>query len=195
MILSLDGSINYIVSGIERSGTSLLMQMLDAGGMPIGYDQSRPADRNNPKGYYELAGGKIINRLMEGSFPLEPYRGKFIKVTAYGIKFLPAGRYRIVYSERNIEEVLDSMEKMAKIEDEDREETKRVFLKLNRTTKALIRDRDDMEAVYVNYNTILGDPRAELEKIRVFFAKDAPALDLDAMVDVVDPTLYRQRRK
>ena len=90
--MELDKDINYIVSGLERSGTSMLMQILDAGDLPIGYDESRPADESNPKGYYELEGGKIINRLMDGTFPLEKYKGNFIKVTAYGLKFLPPGK-------------------------------------------------------------------------------------------------------
>ena len=69
--MKLDSSINYIASGIERSGTSLLMQILQAGGLPMAFDMaSRPPDDNNPRGYFELEGGKIISRLMNGTFPL-----------------------------------------------------------------------------------------------------------------------------
>ncbi len=93
----LNKNTNYIVSGLERSGTSMLMQILKAGNLPIAFDNSRPADENNPKGYYELEGGKIINKLMNKSFPLDSYKGKFIKITAYGLKFLPPGKYKIIY--------------------------------------------------------------------------------------------------
>ena len=67
----LDNTINYIISGIERSGTSMLMQMLHVSGIPVSFDLSRPRDRHNPKGYYELEGGKIINKLIDGNFPFE----------------------------------------------------------------------------------------------------------------------------
>jgi len=105
--MKLDENINYIASGIERSGTSLLMQILEAGGLPMAFDtDSRPPDDNNPRGYFELEGGKIISRLMKNTFPLADYRGRFIKITAFGLKFLPPGKYRVIYTERNIEEVL-----------------------------------------------------------------------------------------
>ena len=53
----------------------MLMQIINAGGIPSSFDETRPPDENNPKGYYELEGGKIINKLMDGSFPIEEYRG------------------------------------------------------------------------------------------------------------------------
>jgi hypothetical protein len=73
----LNNEINYSVSGLERSGTSLMMQMLHKGGLPVAFDDSRAADENNPRGYYELEGGKIINCLMDGS--LENYRMEGIR--------------------------------------------------------------------------------------------------------------------
>ena len=83
------------------------MQILEAGGLPMAFDtDSRPPNDNNPRGYFELEGGKIISRLMKNTFPLADYRGRFIKITAFGLKFLPPGKYRVIYTERNIEEVL-----------------------------------------------------------------------------------------
>ena len=189
----LDNTINYIASGIERSGTSLLMQILEAGGLPMAFDtDSRPPDDNNPRGYYELEGGKIISRLMNGTFPLADHRGRFIKITAFGLKFLPPGKYRIIYTERNIEEVLDSMEKMAKLRDQNREETKASFIKLNDMIKGLITKRDDVEVLFVNYNQIVADPQGQIKKIAEFLGdKD---IDQAAMVAAVDAKLYRKRR-
>jgi hypothetical protein len=191
--MKLDNQINYIASGIERSGTSLLMQILEAGGVPMAYDtSSRPPDDNNPRGYFELEGGKIISRLMNGTFPLADHKGRFIKITAFGLKFLPPGKYRIIYTERNIEEVLDSMEKMARLQDQNREETKASFVKLNDMIKGLITKRDDIEVLLVNYNKIVADPKAEVRKIAEFLGgKD---VDQAAMVAVVDAKLYRKRR-
>ena len=110
----------------------MLMQIIHAGGIPTAFDLSRPADSNNPKGYYELEGGKVINKIMDRSFPFDKFCGKFIKITAFGIQYLPKGNYKVIYSERDIEEILDSMEKMAGIADKNREETKKAFVKLNK---------------------------------------------------------------
>ena len=98
------------------------MQVLHAGGVPCAFDtSSRPPDDNNPRGYFELEGGKIISRLRDGTLPLADYRGRFIKITAYGLKFLPPGNYRVVYTERQIDEVLDSMEVMTGQKDPNRD--------------------------------------------------------------------------
>jgi len=171
----------------------MLMQILHAGGVPVSFDDSRLSDQSNPKGYYELAGGKIINKLMDGTFPLEDYKGKSVKITAYGLKYLPKGNYRIIYSERNIEEILDSMEKMAGIKDKNREETREAFIKLNLMIKKQITSRDDMEVLLVNYNKILSNPREDIKKIQEFLG--LPEDVIDKMIKVVDDKLYRQRIK
>jgi hypothetical protein len=192
-VMKLDDQVNYIVSGLERSGTSLLMQILRAGGAPCAFDTaSRPPDDNNPRGYFELEGGKIISRLRDGAFPLADYRGQFIKITAYGMKFLPPGRYRVIYSERNIDEVLDSMEKMAKVKDPDREGTKAAFVKLNDMTKSQLGGRADVKLLLVNYNAVVRDPASEIRRIADFIG--APGIDEPAMAAAVDEKLHRNRR-
>ena len=184
----LSSDINYIVSGLERSGTSLMMQMLNKGGLPVAFDESRPADEHNPRGYYELAGGKIINRLMEGSFDVQSHKGEIIKVTAYGLKFLPESSYRIVYMQRAIDEVLKSMSKMGA---EINEETDRaLFTKLDRVSLELMRDRKDIDYITINYRDLIEDPRNEIEKVGRFLDI---VIDVDAAVEAVDPSLYRNR--
>jgi len=191
--MKLNDNVNYIVSGLERSGTSMLMQILHAGGLPMAFDHSsRPPDDDNPRGYFELEGGKIISRLMDQTFPLENYKGKFIKITAYGLKFLPPGRYKIIYSQRNIEEILDSMEKMAKIKDTERDDTRIVFTKLNTMIIQLIDDREDADVLHVNYNAIVAEPEENIKNIREFL--DAEDIDFEKMLSVVDKKLYRKRR-
>lgn len=191
--MKLDPNINYIVSGLERSGTSMLMQILVAGGVPTAFDtESRPPDDNNPRGYFELEGGKIISRLMDGTFPMSDYKGSFIKITAYGLKFLPPGNYRIIYSQRNMEEILDSMEKMAKIKDDTREDTKQVFLKLDKMIKVLILERKDMDVLFVSFNNILADPEARIQELHSFLGSEE--FDLEKMIASVDEKLYRKRR-
>ncbi|MFZ2053840.1 MAG: sulfotransferase [Candidatus Aminicenantales bacterium] len=191
--MKLDDNINYIASGLERSGTSLLMQILHAGGVPLSFDtESRPPDDNNPRGYFELEGGKIISRLMNNTLPLADFRGRFIKITAFGLKFLPPGKYRVIYTERNIEEVLDSMEKMARVQDRDREETKTSFIKLNEIIKSLVTKREDIDVLFVNYNQIVADPKTQIRKICDFLG--AAGENEAAMVAAVDQKLYRKRR-
>ena len=192
--MKLDDRVNYIVSGLERSGTSLIMQLLRAGGVPCAFDTaSRPPDDNNPRGYFELEGGKVISRLRDGVFPLAEYRGRFIKITAYGLKFLPPGQYCVIYTERNIEEVLDSMEKMAKLQDADREGTKAVFVKLNELTKGQLLGRPDVKLLLVNYNAIVRDPAPEIRRIAEFIG--ATGIDEKAMAATVDEKLHRNRRQ
>ena len=190
--MSLEKDVNYIVSGLERSGTSMLMQIIKSGGLPIGFDKKRPADDSNPKGYYELEGGKIINKLMDGSFSLYDYKGKFIKITTFGIKYLPPGKYKIIYSERNIEEILDSMEKMMGKKDENREITKEAFIKLNSMIKKQLIEREDVEVLFVNYNQIITNPKENIRKIVKFL--DLEDEILEKMIDAVDQKLYRQRK-
>ena len=189
----LDRDTNYIVSGLERSGTSMLMQILKAADLPVVFDKKRPADDNNPMGYYELEGGKIINKLMENSFPFEKYKGNILKITAFGLRFLPPGKYKIIYSERNIEEILYSMEKMIGEKDITREETKDSFSKLNSMIKQIINERKDVDVLFINYNQILSNPKEEILKIVDFLglSKDK----IHKISSVVDNRLYRQRRK
>ena len=184
----LSNEINYIVSGLERSGTSVMMQMLHNGGLPIGFDDSRPADEHNPKGYFELAGGKIINRLMDRIFDFEPYKGKIIKITAYGLKFLPEGNYRIIYMMRNIEEVLNSMQKMGATI--DREQDRVLFDKLNKFSFDMMEKRGDVEYTTINYGDVIESPQKQIERIGLFL-NAAP--DIESAITAVDRKLYRNR--
>ena len=191
VLMKLDKNTNYIVSGLERSGTSILMQILNAGGIPIAFDNSRVADKYNPKGYYELEGGKIINKLIEKSFPIEKYKGKFIKITSYGLKYLPKAIYKIIYSERDFEEILDSMEKMMNKKDENREESKKNLIKLNNIIKKEIQEKKEIKVLFVNYNNILKNPKDKIKKILDFL--NLPYDKLDKMIDTVDLKLYQSR--
>jgi hypothetical protein len=129
---------------------------------------------------------------MDGSFPFIKYKGKFIKITAYGLRYLPQGNYKIIYSERNIDEILDSMEKMIGNKDDNREETKETFVKLNNLVKKQILERKDTDVLLINYNNIITNPRENIIKIIEFL--DIPIEILDKMVQAIDKRLYRQRR-
>ncbi len=188
----LDPPVNYIVSGLERSGTSMMMQMLANGGLPVAFDDGRKPDEHNPKGYYELDGGKIITRLMQNSFRFEDYKGRFIKITAFGLLYLPPGSYKIIYMQRNLDEVLDSMETMAQITDTQREETKQSFQKLNEKVLKDLQKRNDVKVLLLNYNEILQDPATLIAMLCRFLAPNR--CDAQKMTTVIDKHLYRQRR-
>lgn len=182
--------VKYIVSGLERSGTSMMMQILYLGGMKVAFDTKRKPDEHNPKGYFELEGGKIINRLMEGTFPIEKYDGMVIKVTAYGLKFLPRGKYKIIYMLRDLDEIMASMSKM--IGEKMSEEDKIAFEKLNKFALKLLEERDDMEYITVRYDEVIENPRWEIERVNNFLGG---LLDVDSAVKAVDPSLYRNKKK
>ena len=179
-----------IVSGLPRSGTSMIMQVLEAGGLPVAADGKRKPDENNPKGYFEVEG--IIDKIKAEPRRILDFEGKVLKVIAYGLQFLLPGDYSIIYVERNIEEVLDSMEKMMGAKDEEREKTKKAFIKLNEKAKEEITKRKDMKVLFIDYNQTLSNPRENLEKIHRFLQDKS--LDLERMVAAVDRNLWRQRR-
>lgn len=190
--MKLNREINYIVSGLERSGTSMMMQILVAGGVPVAYTETRKPDTHNPKGYYELEGGKIINKLVQGQFPFESYKGTFIKITAYGLSYLPKNPYKIIYMERNLDEVLDSMEKMSQVIDQDREKTKQSFNKLNEKIKQELETKNNIDILFINYNNVLNDPQNNIKKICEFIGPYE--FEIQKMIAIVDSQLYRQRR-
>lgn len=177
-----------IVSGLERSGTSMMMQMLEAGGIPVAYDGSRPADEHNPRGYYELEGGKIIRSLMESRFDPREYDGRFVKVTAYGLTFLPTANYQVIYMCRNLDEVLDSQ---AKIREVDRDRDYYLLNKLNKACLALVQRRFDMRSIIIWYNDVLDNPAKEIDKLNGFLQGK---LDIDEAIQAVDRNLHRNVR-
>ena len=122
---------------------------------------------------------------------MEKYRGKFIKVTAYGIKFLPPGKYKIVYMTRNLDEIIDSMEKMSG-EKINRDEEKPLLDKLNRYTLKIMEKRDDIDFIVVKYNDVIRNPRREVERVNEFLNG---MLDVESAIKAVDPRLYRNVRE
>lgn len=175
----------YIVSGLERSGTSLMMQILEKGGFPVVYDKKRKADKNNPKGYYELFGGKIISRLEEDKVDLSEYEDKAIKVTSIGIYHLPEDfEYMIFWMERDFEELARSREKMTKGVMLNPRELRR----LNDDIKIYMSGKKFIKFHTFRYNKILADPERKIYRLGKFVE-----IDLKKAVKAVDPKLYRNK--
>jgi hypothetical protein len=184
----LNSDTNYIVSGLERSGTSLMMQVLVAGGIPTSYNNDRKADENNPRGYFELEGGRIITKLMQGDYPLDTYKGKFIKITSYGLQYLPEGKYKIIYMERDIREIVESMSQMSGIQYDNR--VSQNLMKLDDYVKDLITRKSNTNTIFVNYNKFVNEPDDDINTICKFLNVET---DRNLMKSVIDRDLYRIR--
>src|SRR5438132_708230 len=101
-----------LVSGLPRSGTSMLMQMLQMGGMPVVTDKIRTPDEDNPKGYHELERAKELDKTSDKSW-LKSHRGQAIKIISFLLQDLPLDlNYQVLFMRRNLDEVLRSQNKM-----------------------------------------------------------------------------------
>ena len=199
-----------IVSGMPRSGTSMLMQMLEAAGLEIHSDGERAADLDNPKGYFELEATKRISR--DTSF-LERSRGKVVKIVAPLLTLLPPDyTYRVIFIERDIDEVMDSQSVMIEHgnrgtgrEAEDRA-LARALEKRIKEAKDWLADSGNVEFCIVTHAGLLDAPMEACSRIVDFLERtgsivaeswsqaDRQALRL-RMAEVVDTKLYRQRRR
>ena len=183
-----------IVSGLPRSGTSMMMKMIDAGGIPPVTDALRVADEDNPKGYYEF---ERVKQMDKGDVAWVPEaRGKAVKVISALLKHLPANeQYRVIFIRRNIDEILASQRKMLirRGEDPDKQDDaqmKVLFEKHVRGVEAWLAERRNVRTLYVHYSDMLGDPRPQIERVNAFLGGK---LDTARMAEVVDPALYRNR--
>jgi hypothetical protein len=185
-----------VVSGLPRSGTSMMMKMLEAGGMELVVDQIRAADESNPKGYYEF---ERVKKLREGDYAwVEEAVGKTVKVISALLEHLPANyHYKVIFMERNMGEILASQIQMLKknqiqsgdsVSDEKMAELYRKHLN---QVKDWLSKQLHFHVLYTNYNDILRYPQENIERIANFL--NAP-LDIRAMLQTVDTNLYRQRR-
>jgi hypothetical protein len=182
-----------IVSGLPRSGTSMMMRMLDLGGMPVLIDHVRTADDDNPKGYYEF---EAVKRTKEDATWLEGSAGRAVKMVYRLLYDLPKDRsYRVLFMTRKLEEVLASQRTMLNrkgsgndsISDQQMESLFRRELQL---FYDWVPQQQHIEMINVDYNRIQQDPRAELRRVHEFLGR---TLDVAAMASVVDATLYRNR--
>ncbi|HYC56305.1 MAG TPA: sulfotransferase [Candidatus Binatia bacterium] len=182
-----------VVSGLPRSGTSMMMRMLAAGGIEPFADGERAADDDNPLGYFEL---ERVKQLPDDAAWLAEASGRSVKViSALLDKLPPTFRYRVLFLEREMSEVLASQRRML----ERRGEPQRVsdeamasmFGKHLEALRQRLQARADMQVMYVRYDRVVADPRATAEQVRTFLGG---SLDADAMARAVEPSLYRQRR-
>ena len=182
-----------IVSGVPRSGTSLMMQMLAAGGMPVLADQRRPADINNPRGYFEWEPAK---RLLQEPAVISQAEDKVVKAISSLLFALPPQHtYRIIFMCRPLVEVVRSQAAMigqlgttgASIGEDAMIAALAAHLK---QVEHWLSAQKFISTCLVEYHSLLAEPLAESRRIAKFLGMP---LDLEAMARQVDPSLYRAR--
>jgi hypothetical protein len=182
-----------VISGIPRSGTSMVMKMLAAGGIEIVTDNLRKPDIDNPEGYFEF---EKVKRLKDDFKWLAEMKGKGIKIISHLLYYLPMQlNYKIIFIRRNMEEILASQKKMFERlhktpDDLDDSILAKKFSSHLVNIDRWINKRDNIECFYVHYNEIVQDPHRQAENIGAFLGS---GVSVDNMASVVDLNLYRNR--
>src|ERR1700758_1690403 len=182
-----------IVSGLPRSGTSLMMQMVGAGGMPILSDGERRADLDNPRGYLEW---ERIKQLPKDPALIAEAEGKAVKVISQLLLALPTGHeYRVIFMQRPLPEVLASQTEMLRRRgstspEADNSALVKAFQNHLYEVNTSLNSRPDVKVLRLPYHHVLSEPTETSEQVAEFLGIP---LDVDAMSRQVDPALYRQR--
>lgn len=182
-----------IVSGLPRSGTSMAMQMLAAGGCPAVTDGVRTADEDNPKGYYEEERVKDLYKDDADRTWVRDTRGKAIKIISFLLKYLPKdNNYKVIFMRRDLDEVLISQNKMLERRGEANDTSDEDMLALWKDhlwkVNYMLRRAPHMESLEIIYSNAVKDPVNEAKRIRDFLGLK---LNVNEMAGVVDPNLYR----
>lgn len=182
-----------VVSGLPRSGTSMMMRFLDAGGLEAFTDGLRKADPDNPRGYFELERVKTIKT--DASW-LGEAEGKVFKMVSMLLFDLPLDRrYKIIFMRRDLDEVLASQAVMLKNLSEHRdqpadERMKELFTAHLAHLERHLAEQPSMDVLYCDFREVLENPEAEARRIARHLGLD---LDLARMAGIIEPALYRQR--
>ena len=191
-----EGDPLVVVSGLPRSGTSMVMQMLRAGGLTCADDGQRAADEDNPRGYFEVERVKQLHKEGDKSW-LWAHQGAAIKVISFLLRHLPGDlRYRVLLIHRDLEEVLASQRRMLRRRGEDPDavpepEMARAFADHLREVEAFLDEAANFETLRLDHGRILADPTASARAIDEFLGG---GLDQRTMAAAVDGSLHRNRR-
>ncbi|MGE3243662.1 MAG: sulfotransferase family protein [Pirellulales bacterium] len=182
-----------VVTGLPRSGTSMMMQMLAAGGLPVLTDGQRTADEDNPRGYFEC---DKVRSLRSDNRWLTEANGKAVKVIAQLLEYLPDENYRLVFMQRDLSEVISSQRTMLDRSGKQgarltHEQLANVFSKQIDKVDRIIAARN-MPVLRVSYRACIDTPEAVAANVNRFLRC---GLDERAMAASVDTRLYRQRNK
>ncbi|HXU77500.1 MAG TPA: alkaline phosphatase family protein [Methylomirabilota bacterium] len=183
-----------VVSGLPRSGTSLMMQLLAAAGCDALTDHKRAADADNPLGYFEFE--KVLTLARDASWIPEA-RGKVVKIVAQLLTSLPAGEhYQIILMQRDLAEVIGSQKAMLTRQNRegaalDSTQLAQAYTAQLERIRALLERRPKVRVLTVNFGALLEDPSGMVERIAEFLGG---SFDRRAAANAVHPELQRQKR-
>jgi hypothetical protein len=185
-----------VVSGLPRSGTSMAMRMLDAGGMGVLTDGLRAADPSNPHGYYELERVKELDKGGDVAW-LADARGRAVKIISLLLTYLPESYdYQVIFMRRDLDEIVASQNEMLEARGEARgvedARLKALYVEHLSQVERFLSRRGCFSALDVPYPRVIAAPRAEAARINAFLGA---GLDVERMATVADRTLYRNRRQ
>jgi len=182
-----------VVSGIPRSGTSLMMQMMAAGGMPVLTDGLRSADANNPRGYFELESVKSLSRNQDVMAQAD---GKVVKVISSLLPNLPKQfEYRVIFMCRPLEEVVSSQNRMLERLGKEVPPTSTAsvigaFEDHLKKIRSWLSQQPNFAVLYVDYPAVLKSPEEQAGRICGFLGRK---LDVPAMIRQIEHSLHREK--
>ena len=172
----------------------MMMQMLEAGGVPVLTDGIRTADADNPKGYYEF---ERVKQIKNDSSWLDDARGKAVKMIHLLLTDLPLDRpYHVIFMKRHLDEVLVSQTAMLERHGKKgaaltADRLAKVYRQqLEKVTNWLTANDQRLAVLNVDHHGVLRDPISQATRIGDFLGG---SLDTAAMAAIVDPRLHRQR--
>ena len=181
-----------IVSGLPRSGTSMMTKMLQSGGIELLVDNIRKADEDNPKGYFEF---EKVKRVKEDSSWLEDAQNKAVKMVSMLLYELPKEKhYKVIFMKRDMGEMLASQRRM--LQRLNREPTDnddkmcKLFAEHLAKVDQWLQQQTHIDVIYVKYKDVVENPKREAERVNQFLCGQ---LDVKSMVSVLDRSLYRNR--
>jgi GTP1/Obg family GTP-binding protein len=184
-----------IVSGLPRSGTSMMMKILESAGLEILTDDLRKADESNPKGYYEY---ERVKKLKEGDFDwLQEARGKVVKIISALLEYLPNQyTYKIIFMRRSMEEILSSQRQMLlrdgrQADQAEDEKLAKLYQDHLDKVEAWVAQQPNMDCISINYNETIRNPEQSIAQVNQFLGGN---LDVKRMSQAIDQKLYRERQ-
>lgn len=190
----MDSEYVIIVSGLPRSGTSMMMKMLKSVGIPVLEDGIRKPDENNPNGYFEY---ELVKKLKQDDKWLDDAKGFAVKIVATLLQYLPKRiHYKIIFMERDINEIISSQRKMlSRMKNEENAQDdstmSKIYTQHLEKVKLYANKNKNMDVLYISYNEMLINPYKEGKKISTFFGS---CLNVSEMISAVDKDLYREKR-
>ena len=187
-----------VVSGLPRSGTSMMMRMLEAGGVPIVADGVRTADVSNPRGYFELEAVKELDKPGRPLPWLPAARGRAVKIISFLLTWLPEDYdYRVIFMDRDLDEVLASQHQMLERRGEAPADAARQAADMRATYESHLTQvrrflgvRPCFSTLEVSYRDAVADPSGTAARVAAFLGR---RLDTAAMARAVEASLYRNR--